>query len=178
MRRKLLDISEKIDPLTVAIYESIVSVAESKNIKFFIVGATARDLILYHGYGIEAGRATRDIDLAVQVQDWGEFEELKKGVVETGHFAETKMVQRILYRQSIPIDIVPFGEIKGRDSSIGWPPSHEVKMNILGFEEAYSDAIPVRLKVNPTLDIFVVSPTSLAALKLLAWKDRASTRAC
>ncbi len=69
MKRKLLNISGKIDPQTVAIYELVASVAESRSIKFFVVGATARDLILQHGFGIEARRATRDIDLAVQVKN-------------------------------------------------------------------------------------------------------------
>jgi len=77
MSRTLLDISGKIDVFTVAIYEQIVSVAESQNIKFFIVGATARDLVLHHGFGIEARRATKDIDLAVQVASWDEFQALK-----------------------------------------------------------------------------------------------------
>jgi predicted nucleotidyltransferase len=175
MKRKLLDISEKIDPLTVAIYELVASVAHKNNTKFFVVGATARDLVLEHGYGIKVGRATRDIDLAVQVQDWSEFEELKKGLIGTGQFMETKAMQMIQYQNRIPIDIIPFGPIKEQDNSISWPPGHEVKMNILGFDEAYGDAMPVRLKTNPVLDIGVVSPTSLVVLKLLAWKDRAQT---
>ncbi len=173
MKRKLLDISRTIDQLTVGIYEQIASVADENNIKFFVVGATARDLVMEHGYGIKAGRATRDIDLAVQVENWEEFEDLKNGVIETGQFSETKMMQRIQYRERIPIDIIPFGLIKEQDDSISWPPDHEVKMNILGFDEAYGDAMPVRLKTNPELDIRVVSPTSLVVLKLLAWKDRA-----
>lgn len=169
----MLDISGKIDSLTVAIYELIASVAEEKNIKFFVVGATARDLVLYHGFGIKAPLATKDIDLAIQISNWDEFEELKKGLIETGLFTETRIAHTLEYNNLIPIDIVPFGAINEKDSSISWPPDHDVRMNVLGFNDAFNDAISVRLKVKPEIDILVVSPTSLAALKLIAWKDRA-----
>ncbi len=164
----MLNISGKLDPFTVAIYEQIATVAESQKIQFFIIGATARDLILRHGYGIEARRATKDIDLAVYVASWDEFQELKNNLIETGKFAETKMTQRLQYKKAIPVDIVPFGAITEADGTIGWPPDHDIRMNILGFEDAYSDAMPVRLRANPELDVLVASPTSLAALKLMA----------
>ena len=169
----MLNISGKLDPLTVAIYEQIASIAKLQEIQFFIIGATARDLILHHGFGIEARRATKDIDLAVYVASWDEFQALKNNLIETGQFSETKMTQRLMYQESIPVDIVPFGSIKEADGSIGWPPDHDIRMNILGFDDAYSDAMSVRLKEEPELDVLVASPTSLAALKLLSWKERA-----
>jgi len=173
MRRTLLNISGKLDPFTVAIYEQIATLAESQKIQFFIIGATARDLILRHGYGIEARRATKDIDLAVHVANWDEFQALKNNLIETGQFAETKMTQRLMYQESIPVDIVPYGSIKEADDSIAWPPDHDIRMCILGFEDAYNDAMHVRLRAKPELDVLVASPTSLAALKLLSWKERA-----
>ncbi len=173
MKRKLLNISGKIDQQTVVIYELVASVAESRNIKFFIIGATARDLVLQHGFGIKARRATRDIDLAVQVTDWDEYEALKKGLVETGQFVETRMTSRLKYQESIPVDIIPFGAIKEADGTICWPPDYQVRMNILGFEDAYKDAMPVRLRAVPPLEILVASSPSLTALKIIAWKERA-----
>ena len=128
---------------------------------------------MHHGYGIEARRATKDIDLAVHVASWDEFQALKNNLIETGQFSDTKMTQRLMYQDSIPVDIVPFGAIKEADDTIDWPPDHDIRMNILGFEDAYSDAMPVRLRVEPELDVLVASPTSLVALKLLAWKERA-----
>jgi Uncharacterized protein conserved in bacteria len=55
-----------------------------------------RDIIFEHAYKIKAPRATKDIDLAVQVSTWTDFEQLKKGLAATGHFAYTKMAQRLL----------------------------------------------------------------------------------
>ncbi|NOZ09512.1 MAG: hypothetical protein GXP09_00470 [Gammaproteobacteria bacterium] len=169
----MLDISGKIDQQTVAIFGLIASVSEARNLKFFVVGATARDLVLQHGFGIEARRATRDIDLAVQVSNWDEFEALKMGLIKTGSFAKTRMTQRLQYQETMPVDIVPFGAIKEADGTISWPPKHVIRMNILGFEDAYQDAMQIRLSLEPSLEILVASPSSLAALKLLAWNDRA-----
>ena len=65
-----LDLSGKIDRFLVEIFEKIVSAAESVNTAFFVVGASARDIILKFGFDIETIRATNDIDLGVRVSDW------------------------------------------------------------------------------------------------------------
>lgn len=66
MSANLLDLSGKIDALIIAIFDAIVTVTRANDIPFFLVGATARDLILHHGYGIAVRRATVDIDLGVR----------------------------------------------------------------------------------------------------------------
>ncbi|MGD9161830.1 MAG: hypothetical protein PVG39_25695 [Desulfobacteraceae bacterium] len=71
MSRNLLDLSGKIDPLTIELFETIKNTADSGGINFFVVGASARDMILEYGYEIKTKRATMDIDLGVQVADWG-----------------------------------------------------------------------------------------------------------
>lgn len=169
----MINISERIDSVTVAIYEIVTTIAEQNNIKFFVVGAAARDMVLHYGYGIEIRRATRDIDFAVKISNWEEFDTIKQLLVASGEFTETRVKHRLIYRKNIEVDIVPFGEIMEPDSTISWPPKHEIIMNVLGFEEAYDDAILVRIRDNPELDIRVASPQSMAVLKLLAWNDRA-----
>ena len=177
MKRTLLDISGKLDAATIGIFELIRDVAAAKNIKFFTIGAMARDLIFHHGYGIEVGRATRDIDLAVQVSDWDQFAQLKNGLLETGSFNETNKVHKLVNDHGMQFDIVPFGTIKQQDGSISWLPDNAVKMNVLGFDEALEDAMPMKLNMNPHLEVLVVSPTSLVVLKLISWKDRPQERA-
>lgn len=78
MRRNLLNLSGKIDSLTIELFEDIANVAESMNIPFFVVGATARDIIFTNGFGIPTTRATNDVDLAVKVTNWGQHEKLKQ----------------------------------------------------------------------------------------------------
>lgn len=94
MRKKLLNISGKIDvivkPLAI-----IRNLAEKQNIPFFIIGATARDLILQYGYGIHTGRATYDLDIAIYVPDWSAFQHLVDALLNTGKFKPDKARQRL-----------------------------------------------------------------------------------
>jgi len=90
MSANLLDLSGKIDALTIAIIDAIATITAANDIRFFLVGATARDIILHYAYGIGVGRATEDIDLGVQVSDWTEFGRLKEGLLQISGFESEK----------------------------------------------------------------------------------------
>ena len=173
MRNILFDISgkiEKIGPNKVnALYE-VKKVANSLEISFFVVGASARDFILEHCYNIKSPRMTEDIDLGVEVADWDKFYELSKALLSTGKFSKAREKQRFLFRD-VYIDIVPFGPIAGKDKKISWPPEHEIFMNMLGFEEAYEYSITVRLNSKPELVIKFPTLPGLALMKIISWKD-------
>jgi len=172
MTKNLLDLSGKIDGFKVVLFETVAKVTESLSMPFFVVGATARDIILYEGYNIQMGRATEDIDLAVQVLNWSSYEQLKAGLVTTGKFGlDKKQAQRLLYEEWFPIDVIPFGAIAGTDDCLSWPPAHDTIMSTLGFEEAYNNSITVRMRTNPVLDIKFVSLSGLALLKIISWND-------
>jgi predicted nucleotidyltransferase len=172
MSKSLLNLSGKIDPAKVEIFDAIASVAAARHIRYFIVGATARDMILSYGHGIAVKRATADIDLGVKVADWEEFHTLKDGLAATGQFEPTRSAQRLLYKHDLPIDIVPFGPLEHANKEISWPPDHSVRMNVLGFEDAYRNAQTIRLKSDPVLDVPFATPAGLAVLKVIAWNDR------
>ncbi len=72
MNNTLLNISEKISEPIIDIYDLIAKIANEQNVRFFVIGATARDIVFEHGYNIPVPRATRDIDLAVQVATWND----------------------------------------------------------------------------------------------------------
>jgi len=171
MSANLLNISGKINEPLLSIYALIADVAQQNNLPFFIIGATARDIIFEHVHGIKALRATKDIDLAVQVASWQDFEQLKNQLIETGELVSDKMIQRLRYRGEIPVDIVPFGEIEA-NGSILWPPEYDIKMTVTGFQEAYNNTQVIRFREKPTLDVNVVTPVGLMVLKIIAWKER------
>ena len=172
MKMNLLDLSEKIDSFTVRVFETIADVAEALNTPFFVVGATARDIILQYGYGIQAKRATQDIDFGVQLSDWNHYKKLREALITTGKFRpDQKQSQRLLYEKMFLIDIVPFGSISDHGGFISWPPDHETKMSTLGFEEAYRHSITVRLSLNPILDVKFASLAGLALMKIISWHD-------
>lgn len=165
------DLSGKIEPAFLDVISNVKQVADSLNISFFLVGATARDFILDHCYSIKTTRMTRDIDLGVEMADWDQFQELSEALVATGKILETIDKQRFLFG-SIPIDIVPFGPVSGETKKISWPPEHEIFMSMLGFEEAYKYSLPVRLNTEPELVIKIPTLPGLALMKLISWNDR------
>jgi len=93
----LLDLSAKIDPTSLALFETLSEATGSLGIPFFVVGATARDLIFELGYGLPSKRATLDKDFGVRVASWGEFEKLKESLLSSGQFKQEKEVQRLRY---------------------------------------------------------------------------------
>jgi predicted nucleotidyltransferase len=174
MTRPFLDLSEKLDKSTSLFwkgYQVVSEISESLGISFFVVGATARDLVLEHGYKIKPYQGTKDVDFAVQVSNWEQFNRLTMKLVEKGGFQDSKEVQRFYYNGTA-IDIIPFGEIGSGNTSIKWPPTNEVVMDILGFDEAYDNALLVRLAAKPVFEMKVVAPSGWALLKIIAWKDR------
>ena len=172
MNENLLDLSEKIDGFTVEILDTIADVAESLRVPFFVVGAIARDIILTQGYGIETGRATQDIDLGVQVSDWDGYERLREGLIATGKFRrDKKQAQRLVYKEMLPIDVIPFGAIAEPDNRLSWPPEHDTTMSTLGFGAAYHTSISVRIRTKPALHIKFVSLPGLALLKIISWNE-------
>ncbi|MBZ5538371.1 MAG: nucleotidyl transferase AbiEii/AbiGii toxin family protein [Acidobacteriia bacterium] len=172
MNSTFFDLSGKIDPQTIAVFSALRNVADSLGIPFFVVGATARDFILKDCYGIELPRMTRDIDLAVEVASWEQFNKLIEALKDTGKFSPDKRECHRLHFDSLPIDMLPFGPIADADRKITWPPEHEVFMSVIGFKEAYESSITVRLSANPLLDIKLPTLPGLALMKIVSWKEK------
>jgi len=175
MSRNLLHLSKKIDSIILELFDVIAIVTEPIGIPFFVVGATARDIIFSYGYGIETTRATEDIDFAVQVENWEQYEKLKEGLMATGYFRPSAK-QRLIYKESRRIDVIPFGSISDPNHFFTWPPENDIEMNTLGFRESYKHSLTVRLRKDPVLDIQFASLAGLALMKIISWNDRQSER--
>lgn len=171
MRNTSIDLSGKINETAVSIVKEIEKISKKLDVSFFIVGATARDIILEHQFDIKPSRATIDIDIGVIVSEWEQFETLKDELACLPEFRTSREKQRLLYKNNFPVDIIPFGTIPTEDGSITWPPEHEIRMSIVGFQECYEHAISVKLSSNPELDVKVVSLAGLALLKIISWND-------
>jgi len=165
-----LDLSNKIPNQTVEILQKVTNVAEKLHIPIFLIGATARDLVLEHGYGLPKSTTTRDIDFGVAVSDWQEYEKLKQKLVKTGNFSlDSKAEHRLIENSSqTKIDFVPFGKIESPSGQITF--QNKAQMNMTGFSEVFESALTVRLSADLTIKI--VSPVGLAVLKLISWNDR------
>jgi predicted nucleotidyltransferase len=67
-----------IDPVTLNILELIDKLLRAAKIPYMLVGAAARDLLLYHVFGHTVTRATYDLDFAVLVDSWEQFAIVKQ----------------------------------------------------------------------------------------------------
>ena len=165
------NLSGKIDQQIAEIASTVKEHADSLGIQFFVVGALARDIILQYIYGIVIKRATRDIDLGIKVDNWEQFNQLKKSLIATGKFTPDRKPQR-LYFNNVPIDILPFGPITDERMRILWPPEQEVFMSMVGFKEAYEYSITVMLRSAPELKIKVPTLPGLAIMKIISWNEK------
>lgn len=70
-----LDLSSKVPREHVDVIRRVVRTATNLGLtRLFIVGAQARDLILQYAYNIAVRRATNDIDFAIVVESWDQFQ--------------------------------------------------------------------------------------------------------
>lgn len=145
--------------------------ARTGDMPVMLVGATARDMLLTYAHGIAVARGTADIDFALATQNWLSFEAARARLIETGDFATCKNAKhRLLYKNGMSVDIIPFDGVEGANRHIEWPPEHDVTMNVLGYREALQSAERVRLPGGSVLS--VISLPALTLVKLIAWSER------
>lgn len=77
--------SEKINnPFLVDLLEKLAGSFCKMEHDFYIIGATARDIIMQQMAGISSSRKTRDLDLAIAVPNWQEFDKIKNCLIADG----------------------------------------------------------------------------------------------
>ena len=171
---RLVRTDRPLDPTLLIILGTVDRVAVDCGIDYFVAGAMARDILLTHVFGIDTGRATRDVDFAIAVESWDQFDLVKARLVSVGSFtASSTLAHRLYYRDKFLIDLIPFGGIEQTPHTFAWPPELDVMMNVAGYEDALKAAEHVQ--VTPDLIIRVASLPGLAVLKLFAWMDRGVT---
>jgi predicted nucleotidyltransferase len=171
-----LDVSEKLPKGLVEIYSQIHGMAAELSVPLLIVGATARDIILVHGYNAAIERGTKDVDFGIEVQNWEHFEVLRTALIEAGFTPHSKKAHQLDTTDSdgLPweIDLIPFGGVSDDNDQIAWPPKQDFVMSVLGFDEVYQNAWDVTLSKSPELSVKVASPAGILLLKFIAWTER------
>ena len=172
MSRKLFNISGKIDKYSLEIISSVEKVTNSLGFPFFIIGATARDIILEHIYNKPVYRATNDIDLGIRINNWTEFEKLSSTLIKDNRFNRDERIEHRFYFEKIyPIDIVPFGDIISSAGTFEWPKEKKT-FTIIGFEEAYENSDLVTIREKPLLTVNFATAESLTLLKIISWDEQ------
>ncbi|MGI8543464.1 MAG: hypothetical protein ACR2MD_08280 [Aridibacter sp.] len=111
MNDTLLILKKPLPEKTVEILTVVTNIAAEMKIPSFIVGATARDIILEYIYEAGIRRATKDIDFGVAVESWTQYERLENALIFTGKFgADNKIEQRLWWTgkgDNMKIDLRP-----------------------------------------------------------------------
>lgn len=161
--------SEKIaNPLLVELLRKLTDSFNRMGREFYVIGATARDIIIRQLIGTTSGRRTKDLDIAIAIPDWSVFDEIKERLVADG-FKKSKHMHQRFYYGEYELDVVPYGVAK-EDDNIYWPPEEEIAMSVKGFDEVLSEAITVN--IDNEFDIKIASLHGLFLLKFNAWLDR------
>lgn len=165
-----------LNPVILEILASVHTFTQRLDYSYLLVGASARDILMSHVFGIESRRATHDVDFAVALADWDSFYLLRDTLLESGDFVLAESRAHLLYYRpsehgkAFPLDLIPFGGVEHGTHQIAWPPDMNVVMNVTAYAEALASALKV--DVGNGLIVPVVSIPALGALKLLAWNDR------
>lgn len=150
---------------------SVQAAARRLGSAIYLTGALARDLWLVFGAGIEIGRRTEDVDLAVECPDWDTFERLAEDLTARGiERIDRRVLHKFRHPNGNEIDLIPFGGVESAERTLIWPPDGDRVMNLLGFSEVLASTIGVRLPGD--IEVRVVSPAGLGILKVFAWHER------
>jgi predicted nucleotidyltransferase len=130
--RHFTELANPVDPSLAIVLRAVDAVARERGYEYFLVGATARHVLLVNALGLPAARATRDIDFGLAVQSWDQFNVFKQSLTERDGFRASAKYPHRLYYGSIsgewetPIDLMPFGPIASPDGAIAWPPGRAI----------------------------------------------------
>ena len=164
--------SKKFDnPLLKDLLKELYDFFRSIHVDFYVIGATARDLILCNLYDFAPNRKTVDLDIAIAITDWNQFHSIEQLLPEKANFEKSKeQKQRFMYKNAYSVDIMPFGNVAKSDGNIYWPPDETMAMSVRGFSEIADAAISI--EIDNEYVIKIASLPGLFLLKLAAWKDR------
>lgn len=139
----------------------------------YVVGASARDIALRLLNVANTPRRTLDLDVAVGLHDWEQYEELSQVLLQN-HFTKAQEKQRFYYlgvdgKNKFEVDIVPFGTIAEKEQ-VAWPPEGSPVMSVRCFEDVMHYADDVQMEEDYTFKIAPLSGQFL--IKLDTWQDR------
>lgn len=162
--------SEKIgNPLLIELLRQLNNTFAKLDSDFYVIGATARDIILQILANTSARRKTRDLDIAIAVTGWDKYNDICEALIADGFEKSSHQAQRFYYGD-YEVDVVPYGDVARADDNIYWPPEETIAMSVKGFDEVLKETITV--SIDEEFEIRIASLHGLFLLKLNAWLDR------
>lgn len=111
---------------------TVDAVAKDLDLAYCLIGAMARDVLLGHVFGLDPGRATRDVDVAFALESWEQFQQIQHRLIAGGRcVAARDVTHRLLFSpdgatQQYIVDLIPFGGVEQSTHTIAWPPDMQV----------------------------------------------------
>lgn len=159
------------NPLLKELLQKLTDYFQSIGSDFYIIGATARDIILSGIHKQASARRTADLDIAIAIKDWNKFNQISEELCKMEGFTkDSKLTQRFNFQKVYDIDIVPFGEIAKADNNIYWPPEEQFAMSVAGYTEVADNTLDIT--IDNDLSVKVASLPGIFILKLAAFNDR------
>ena len=159
------------NPLLKELLQKLTDYFQSIGSDFYIIGATARDIILSGIHKQASARRTADLDIAIAIKDWNKFNQISEELCKIEGFTkDPKLTQRFNFQNVYDIDIVPFGEIAKADNNIYWPPEEQFAMSVAGYTEVAENTLIVT--IDNDFSVKVASLPGIFILKLAAFNDR------
>lgn len=164
------------DPSVGHMLSALEAAFEKFGIDFYLVGASARDAWISGIHLKNPGRATKDIDIAIVVNDKEQFQQLKDYLTTEEKFQSVKENAFVLiYDGMHQLDLLPFGAIEDKDRRVHVDGSGYTKIDVPGFAEVFEAGLPELELENGNRFKFCTLP-GIVLLKLLAWEDRPEGR--
>ncbi len=158
--------------LLLVVLEALAKAYKEIGAEAYVVGAVARDLSLKLLKTGNAPRRTMDLDVAVLLDRWEEYEGLTDILIKDG-FVKAPEKQRFYYcgveAGRYEVDIVPFGDI-ARKEMVAWPPEGNPVMSVRCFADVMKNADNV--VVEGRFAFRMASLSGQWLIKLDAWCDR------
>ena len=160
------------DEVVIEILNTIIPVFKELEIKYFVVGAFARDIaLLSKGHDENPFRKTEDIDLAIMLSSAKEFNRLKQKLTQIDGFeAHPTEAIKFIFKDKYELDILPFGEIENEKGIVELKAKKAFSLNMPGFAEVFKSVHTI--ETDQDFELNVCSLSGIVLLKLIAWDDR------
>jgi predicted nucleotidyltransferase len=147
-------------------------------VDFYIVGAVARDIWLSQIYNEPERRTTKDLDLAVFINNTAEYETLQAWLIShEGFIPASSSAFCLLYPSpvgNVTVDLMPFGTIADEAGDVYFSGLGMEHISTVGFMEVLAEAATVTTPAGEQWR--VVTLPGIVVLKLVAWQDRPEMR--
>lgn len=143
-----------------------------RNVRWYMIGANAINMNFELREESEM-RVTEDIDFAVYLNGYPEFETIKQDLVDLDFkWNESRPYRFTRASDSLILDIIPFGGISSEDEIEFY--GGKVRLSVKGLREMMGETVLVSMDNN--VRFHLASLDALAVLKLISWNERPEWR--